>query len=115
MAATVTRPRLPTVVIGEVPPPPPPPTPPRRVPPPPPPPAPLSRGEAISLGQRWCRANGWQCRLDEAEFLQRRGVWELEFDARRPARGRGVQRGRAREIELQIDAFSGRVLRVDVA
>jgi len=125
VGATVTRPRLPTIVIGEVPPPAPepaplPPPPPPRVvhrPLPPPPPQPLTRGEAIAIGQRWCNANGYGCWLDDADFKSRQGVWRVAFDAKR-FHGNGRGRGHAKhrddtELRLDIDAWSGALLRVD--
>ncbi len=127
-SASIARPRLPTIIIGELPPEPmpeplPPPQP-RVRRPLPPPPQPLSRGEAIALGQRWCNANGYGCALDDAEFHNRRGVWKLEFDAYRPGHhGRGTghykKNGRGHwkhgdngELEMEIDAWSGSLLKV---
>jgi len=117
VGATVTRPRLPTIVIGEVPPAPPAPEH-RPLPPPPPPPRILGRGEAISIGQQWCRANHWDCHLDEAKLKRGDGVWKVEFDAWRDrshghGRGKGVHRKKS-SVELRIDAYNGRILHVDV-
>ncbi|WP_373047722.1 hypothetical protein [Vulgatibacter sp.] len=136
VGATVTRPRLPTIVIGEaepLPPPapmPPPPPPQRRPLPPPPPPQPLSRGEAVAIGQQWCHANGLGCWLDEAKFKRGHGIWRLEFDASTPGhpghghgRGKGHHKkkgrghwkhdhGRDFEVRMDVDAWSGQLLAV---
>jgi len=121
----VTRPRLPTIVIGEAEPAPAPP-PPRHEPVRRHEPAPrrLSRGEAIALGQSWCRSNGFHCALDDADLKRRGSIWQLKFDAVGPHRHgphhyRGKAHGRHHRdergrVRLEIDAWTGRILDSDV-
>ena len=119
VGATVTRPRLPTIIVGELPPPPPEPEyhpVPQRPQRPAPPPRVLARGEAIAIGQQWCRANRYDCHLDEAKLKRGEGVWKLEFDTY-GNRGRGHGKGRRKnrgEVEMRIDAWSGHIRGVEV-
>jgi len=130
VGATVTRPRLPTIVIGEapaepepmpLPPPPPPPQARRPLPPPPPPPQPLSHGQAVAIGYQWCSANGFRCALESASFKSRQGIWRVELEAEGYRRGKGHAKKKGRghwkhdddmEFKLDIDAWSGALLRV---
>ena len=116
----VTRPRLPTIIIGEAP------AEPQVVRHPPvrhqPVYQPLSRGEAIALGQDWCNANGIGCRLNEAKLKRNDGVWKMKFETARAhnGRGRGHYEGNGRgrgpkngKLHMEIDAYTGRLLDVD--
>jgi len=79
---------------------------PRPIPPPPPPPPPpavrpMNSEEALRLGNEYCRARGYGCRLLDEDL--RGNVWQLNFDAASPlARGR---------LHLEFDAVTRELLR----
>ncbi|AKU92936.1 hypothetical protein [Vulgatibacter incomptus] len=83
--------------------------PPRRapLPPPPPPPqrGPMSRNEAISLGQSYCYDRGFDCWLDGANLAKHDSLWKVKFTAR----GRRSQG----KLHLEFDAWSGDLVRAD--
>lgn len=93
---------------------------PQRPLPPAPPPAPLSSGEAISLGHAWCNQQGYACRLDNVNLAKGQSRWKVKFDAqsyRGPSRHRGRGHGKGNQaqgkVHLEFDAWSGQLLRVD--
>lgn len=73
--------------------------------PPPPPPMPLSRDQAVAVGQSYCYDRGYECHLKTANLAKHDSIWMVKFDARgRRAKGK---------LHLEIDAFSGELLRAD--
>jgi len=75
------------------------------VPEPPPPPSPLTRDQAVAVGRSYCYDRGYECRLKNANLARNDGVWKVRFDARgRHASGK---------LHLEIDAFTGELIRAD--
>ncbi len=93
------RPPMETTIYFPVPPP-------RRAPlPPPPPRGPMSRNEAVALGQSYCYDRGLDCWLDGANLAKRDSLWKVKFTAR-DRRSQG-------KLHLEFDSHSGRLLRAD--
>ncbi|AKU89946.1 hypothetical protein [Vulgatibacter incomptus] len=83
-------------------------------------PEPLTRNEAVSLGQSWCRQRAYDCRLVGANLVKGHDLWKVKFHASDDPRGRRHEddqgrrhkEGKKRNVHLEFDSWTGELLSV---